>query len=84
MRIAADGDGNVRVVNADGYTYRKARGSNEWEVGVRPSVRGVDGLLEIAAGTDGSVWGLGKAQVRGGHLRVIPRAVPHGQQAVTE
>ena len=67
VRIAADGDGVVWLVNAAGYSYRKAKGIATWEVGERPSVGGVDGLVDIAAGTDGSVWGLARATVPGGH-----------------
>ncbi|MGI8808046.1 MAG: eCIS core domain-containing protein [Acidimicrobiales bacterium] len=84
VRIAADGAGNVWVVNADGYTYRKAAGSQTWEVGERPHVGGQDGLLEIAAGTDGSVWGLAKAEVSGGHqlMRCIPGNLTHSWEEV--
>ncbi len=74
VRIAADGDGVVWVVNAAGYTYRKAPGSQAWEVGERPQVANVEGMLEIAAATDGSVWGLAKAPVAGG--RQLMRCVP--------
>ena len=76
VRIAADGDGVVWVVNAAGYSYRKAPGSQVWEVGERPTVANVEGMLEIAAGTDGSVWGLAKAPVAGG--RQLMRCVPGG------
>lgn len=80
VRIAVDGDGVVWVVNADGYSYRKPLGTAAWEVGQRPG----DGLLEIAAGTNGSVWGLGKATVPGGHqlMRCVPGSGTHTWEKV--
>ena len=84
VAIAADGDGVVWVVNKAGYSYRKARGSQTWERGQMPKVSGVDGLVDIAAGTDGSVWGLAKAKVPGGYqvLRGVAGSGTHTWEPV--
>ncbi len=84
VRIAVDGNGVVWVVNAAGYSYRKARDSDKWERGQLPRVGTVDGLVEIGAGTDGSVWGLAKATVPGGHqlMRCIPGSGTHTWETV--
>ncbi|MDQ3896509.1 MAG: hypothetical protein M3326_04510, partial [Actinomycetota bacterium] len=85
VRIAVDGNGVVWLVNAAGYSYRKARGSATWERGQLPKVGTVDGLVEIGAGTDGSVWGLAKATVPGGHqlMRCIPGSGTHTWEKVS-
>ena len=85
VRIAADGAGVLWVVNAAGYSYRKPRGAKNWERGQLPKVRGVDGLVDIAAGTDGSVWGLAKATVPGGHqlMRCVPGNGTHTWEPVS-
>ncbi len=85
VAIAADGNGIVWVVNADGYSYRKARDSQTWETGQRPKVGTVEGMLDIAAGTDGSVWGLAKATVSGGHqvMRCVPGDGTHTWELVS-
>lgn len=85
VRIAVDGSGVVWVVNADGYTYRKPRGSQGWEVGTRPTIGSETGMVEIAAGTDGSVWGLAKAKVPGGHqlMRCVPGTGTHTWEQVS-
>lgn len=84
-RIAADGAGTVWVVNDGGHSYRKARGSETWECGELAKVGTVTGLLDIAAGTDGSVWGLAKATVAGGHqvMRGVPGNGTHTWEIVS-
>lgn len=78
-RIAVDGAGVVWVVNTAGYSYRRAPGQTGWETGQLPSVQDKNGLAgkglkDIAAGTDGSVWGLAHATALGGHrvMRCVP------------
>jgi hypothetical protein len=80
VRIAADSTGSVWLVNAAGYSYRGTRGGSTWQEGKRPRVGNVDGLVDIAAGTDGSVWGLAKATVPGGH-QVMRCIVGDGQHS---
>ena len=84
VRIAADGAGVVWVVNAAGYSYRKPPGAKDWERGQLPKVGAVEGLVEIAAGTDGSVWGLAKGTVSGGHqlMRCVPGKGTHTWEQV--
>ncbi len=84
VRIAADGAGVLWVVNASGYSYRRALGGEAWEIGERPKVGGVDGLADIAAGTDGSVWGLAKGAAPGGQqlLHCVPGNGTHTWQPV--
>jgi hypothetical protein len=86
VRIAADTAGSVWLVNAAGYSYRGTRGGSTWERGTLPRVGDVDGLLDIAAGTDGSVWGLAKATAPGGRqlMRCIPGDGNHAWEPIGE
>ncbi|MGW5365152.1 eCIS core domain-containing protein [Actinopolymorpha pittospori] len=72
-RIAVDGAGTPWVVNDTGAIFRRDNG--KWQyVGVDGILSGKDkagqnvsGASDIGAGTDGTVWVLGRTAVTGGH-----------------
>jgi Domain of unknown function (DUF4157)/Tectonin domain len=85
VRIAAGGDGVVWVVNAAGNSYcARPQQASQWEKGDVVTVNGSTGLVDIAAGSDGSVWGLAKAPVAGGHpvLRCVRGSGKHSWERV--
>ena len=85
VRIAAGGDGVVWVVNSAGNSYcARPHQVAQWEMGDVVTIDGVSGLVDIAAGSDGSVWGLAKATVSGGHqlLRCIRGSGRHSWERI--
>ena len=85
VRIAAGGDGVVWVVNSAGNSYcARPQQVAQWEMGDVVTIDGVSGLVDIAAGSDGSVWGLAKATVSGGHqlLRCIRGSGRHSWERI--
>ncbi|WP_380167874.1 DUF4157 domain-containing protein [Jannaschia sp. R86511] len=84
VRIAADGDGGAWLVNAAGDSFYTPKQKVAWQKGKRAVVSGVEGLVDIAAGTDGSVWALAKAPVPGGHqlMRCVQGTGSHSWQPV--
>jgi hypothetical protein len=86
VRIAAGGDGVVWVVNAAGNSYcARPQQDAQWQMGDVVTINGVSGLVDIAAGSDGSVWGLAKATVSGGYqlLRCVRGSGKHSWERVT-
>ena len=86
VRIAAGGDGVVWVVNSAGNSYcARPHQVDLWEKGADVTIGGVTGLVDIAAGSDGSVWGLAKATVSGGHqlLRCVRGSGKHSWERIS-
>lgn len=85
VRIAADGGHAVWLVNAAGDSFCSPEGDDSWQLGQRAVVAGVEGLLDVAAGTDGSVWALATATVPGGHqlMRCVPGSGTHSWRPVS-
>jgi hypothetical protein len=86
VRIAVDGSGGRWVVNAAGDSfYSPFQDDNAWQKGQRAVVAGVEGLVDVAAGTDGSAWALAKAAVAGGHqlMRGVPGSGTHSWRPVS-